>query len=165
MTEEQILTYITTTYPDVVSDSAMHAWFFFYDPEPVQSDHRLPFATLVTTDEHDRYSRLNRPGTFRLNIGVSKATFQRMFGTPTLPPYGDMGDDYDATTGGIDFTVLNQVLPHPVYGHMFWVCILNPDDVTFASDIRPLLDEAYALAVARFQRRHHTDEASDDSEL
>jgi len=28
-------------------------------------------------------------------------------------------------------TALDQLMPHPVYGRMFWVCVLNPSDVTF----------------------------------
>jgi hypothetical protein len=30
-----------------------------------------------------------------------------------------------------DFTALDQIMPHPVYGQMFWVCVLNPSPETF----------------------------------
>jgi hypothetical protein len=50
--------------------------FFFHVPgDGLPKDHRFPFATLVTSDEYDRFSDLNRPGVFRLNVGVSKRTF------------------------------------------------------------------------------------------
>ena len=51
--------------------------FYFYG-----SDHRLPFATLASSDnEYDRISNLDRPDVFRLNVGVSPSTFQALFGT------------------------------------------------------------------------------------
>jgi hypothetical protein len=112
--------------------------FFFYDPgggQPV--DQRFPFATLVTNDLYDQVSNLNRPGVFRLNIGVSGKTFARLFGT-------DGGAD-----GAYDFTVLDQIMPHPVYGQMHWVCVLSPSDATFEA-ARPLLAEAHALAARRY---------------
>ena len=33
--------------------------------------------------------------------------------------------------GGHDFTALDRIMPHPVYGKMYWVCVLNPSDETF----------------------------------
>ncbi len=38
-------------------------------------------------------------------------------------------------------------MPHPVYGRMYWVCVLNPSKATFAKEVQGLLAEAYALAV------------------
>jgi hypothetical protein len=51
----------------------MHTSFFFYGPE-----HKFPFATLVTNDAYDQASNLSRPSVFRLNIGISKQTYQSM---------------------------------------------------------------------------------------
>jgi hypothetical protein len=51
-----------------------------------------------------------------------------------------------------DFTTLDQLLPHPVYGRMYWVCILNPSDETFRA-VQPLLAEAYDLAVGKYAKR------------
>src|SRR5690242_21855398 len=61
------------------------AWgdsFFIYDPNrDLEETRRFPFATIVTQDygEFDNRSDLNRPGVFRLNIGVTKETFQKLF--------------------------------------------------------------------------------------
>jgi len=50
--------------------------FFF-----VGDDHRLPFVTIANSDnEYDNVSNLNREGVFRVNIGVSKDTFQKLVG-------------------------------------------------------------------------------------
>lgn len=138
MTELDIATYITSTFPGVESVDTMNATFFMYDPEhKLPPERRWPFATIVTTDEHDtdRVSNLDRPGVFRLNLGVSKETFQ------SLVP------DREAVH---DFAALDRLMPHPVYGQMYWLCVLNPSDATF-EQIKPLLSEAFDLAAARLK--------------
>jgi hypothetical protein len=87
-----------------------------------------------------RVSQLDRPGVFRLNIGVSKQTFQALLGT----------DRVDIS--GYDFTVLDKIMPHPDYAPQSWVCVLNPSAETFQT-VRSLLAEAYDLAVRRNSRR------------
>jgi hypothetical protein len=131
MDEAAITKHITDSFPGVETVTAMGATFFFYG-----SDHKFPFATIVTGDEHDQASNLSRPGVYRLNVGVSKETFR------ALVP--------DA--GGHDFTALDRVMPHPVYGKMYWVCVLNPGAETFER-VKPLLAEAYHAAVAKQEGR------------
>jgi len=110
----------------------------------------MPFATIVTKDygDFDCASNLNRPSVFRLNVGVSKETYRSLFGAQTSPSGAD-GD----VDGGYDFTALDQLLPHPVYGRMYWVCVLNPSAEIFQTVVRPLLAEAYDLAVGKGARR------------
>ncbi len=75
MTEAEIAQYIFDTFPGVETAENLGYTFFFYG-----ADHNLPFATLATADnDYDRVSNLNRPGVFRLNIGVGKQTFQSLF--------------------------------------------------------------------------------------
>lgn len=149
MNESEIYRYITETFEgvDVVTDSGNS--FFFYNPDRnLPPDHRFPFVTLVTNDLYDQFSDLNRPSVFRLNIGIGKQTFRSLFGEPVLP------SDKDSTeTSGYDFTALDQVMPHPVYGRMYWVSVLNPGNETFETNVRPLLAEAYELAVGKYERR------------
>ena len=161
MDEASITQYITDTFAgvDVVkpetSGGPEIAWgdtFFIYDPDRNLEPHRrFPFATIVTKDygDFDRASNLNRPGVFRLNIGVSKETYRSLFGRHPAPPgAAGMADTRH------DFTALDQLLPHPVYAPQSWVCVLNPSDATFQK-IRPLLAEAYDLAVSRYTRREN----------
>lgn len=130
------------------------AWgdtFFFYDPRnglPV--DHRFPFATMVIKDYPgvDEASNLNRPGVFRLNVGVSKETYQSLFGERAASSSEDR-----AAESGYDVTALDQVMPHPIYGRMHWVCALNPSAQTFQTALAPLLREAYDLAASREAKR------------
>jgi hypothetical protein len=131
--EVAIVTYIRETYPDADVFTAGSGTFFSCDPEM----HWPNFATLVTTDEYDSASDLGRPGVFRLNIGVSKPTFESLVGSAVDP----------------DYTVLDQLLPHPVYAMQHWVSILNPSAATFESVVKTLLDEAHER-VARARRKN-----------
>jgi hypothetical protein len=72
-----------------------------------------------------------------------------------LPPYtGDRRIQPSAkgtaaeADAGYDFTVLDQLLPHPVYAPQSWVCVLNPSAETFER-LRPLPAEAYGRVARR----------------
>jgi hypothetical protein len=88
-------------------------------------------------DVNDQASDLNRPGVFRLNVGVSRKTFKSLFGNGKKE---------------WDFTELDCLMPHPVYARNLWVCALNPGDETWAA-LQPLLQESYATAVKKQARR------------
>ena len=140
MDDTQISKYILETFEgvNVVTDSGNS--FFFYDPE-----NKIPFVTIVTNDQYDDVSDLGREGVYRLNIGVSKQTYQSLFRTET-----DDGVEIPHNEGH-DFTALDTLMPHPVYGKMYWVCVLNPSDATFET-LRPMLREAYDIAVKKYER-------------
>ena len=136
MDESSITRYITDSFAKVEIANNFGYTFFFYS-----TDHTLPFATLISADnEYDRVSNLDRPGVFRLNIGVSKQTFQALMGTDRID------------TSRYDFTALNTIMPHPVYAHQSFVCVLNPSGATL-EQAKQLLAEAYELAVTRYTRR------------
>jgi hypothetical protein len=135
---ETVVRYIQDTYPETDTVEAMNAYFFSLDPEK----HWPNYATLVTTDEHDDASDLDRPGVFRLNIGVDRETFERIAGADPDP----------------DYRAFDRLLPHPVYGQQHWISILNPTDETFRDTVMPLLALA-AGRLAAVRARHHRDEA------
>ncbi|HLW01141.1 MAG TPA: DUF6194 family protein [Ktedonobacterales bacterium] len=161
MNEEEISRSITETFEGVdVVVNADNSFFFFYNPDSsVPPDHRFPFVTLVTSDAYDQFSDLNRPSVFRLNIGIGKQTFRSLFGGPEPSSDRDNADEGGDSPGGYDFTALDQVMPHPVYGRMYWVSVLNPSAQTFATKVQPLLAEAYELAVSRHKRKEEHDRA------
>ncbi len=97
----------------------------------------------MTGDNFDTASDLNRPGVFRLNIGVSKTTYLSLFGSPSGRP-GSNG----VVETGHDFTAINQIMPHPIYAGMFWICVLSPSETTFEK-VKPFLAEAYTRAAGR----------------
>jgi hypothetical protein len=122
---EAITRTIIETWPETDIVTIEGAAFFSVDPEK----HWPNFATIVTTDEHDdgTPSSLSRPGVFRLNLGVSRATFERLVGSIATP----------------DYAALDRLLPHPVYAKQLWISILNPSDATFRDVVLPLLTEAH----------------------
>ena len=105
MDEDAITQAIIATFEGIHPITADGNTFFFYDPE-----RKFPFATLVTNDAYDQASNLNRPSVFRLNIGISKQTYQSLFGTQVSLSAESGGES------GYDFTALDQVMPHPVLG-------------------------------------------------
>ena len=132
---EAVIQSIRETYPDADVVEALGATFFSLDPEK----HFPNFATIVTTDEHDdgAPSRLFRLGVFRLNIGVSRQTFERIAGSMDEP----------------DYAALDRLLPHPVYARQHWISILNPSETTYREVVEPLLAEAHDRLAA--QRARH----------
>ena len=137
MDEASVIAYLKKTFPDVETSTAFGYTFFFY-----RSERKLPFATLIASDnEYDRSSNLDRPGVFRLNIGVSRKTFQALFGTAKVD------------VGSYDFTTLDVIMPHPEYAQQNFVCVLSPGEATFER-VRALLAEAYEIAVRRFNRQN-----------
>ena len=135
MDESSLTRYITDTFAEVETANSFCYTFFFYS-----TDHMLPFATLISADnEFDRVSNLDRPGVFRLNIGIKKQTFQALFGTNRID------------INNYDFTALNTVMPHPDYAPQSFVCVLNPSGETLQK-VQQLLAEAYEIAARRNKR-------------
>ncbi|MCW8127821.1 DUF6194 family protein [Microbulbifer halophilus] len=147
MQKEEIADYIVDRYQGLVAVNAWGEQSFFYNPEG-----KLPwgvyFATLKDKDgDNDRASGLGRTGVFRFNFGISKPSYEKALGErPSRPVAGGVVDT------GHDFTRLNTLLPHPVYGWMSWVGILNPDREVFR-DLQPLLNESYELVVGKYRKR------------
>jgi len=120
---------------DNVQREEAYGYVFFF----VGADHLLPFVTLANTDqEFDKVSNLSRPGVFRINIGVSRETYQKLIGEPAPE--------------AVDYTLLNVFLQHPEYSRQHFICILSPsgDNV---EKTKNLIIEAHALAAARLQRK------------
>ena len=156
MDQDAIIQHITDTFTGLdilrpIDGPGAGDTFVFYDPERnLDLSRRLPFATIVTKDygEFDNSSNLNRPGVYRLNIGVSRDTFRALFGYAP-------GEDAPADTD-YDFAALDTVMPHPVYAPQSFVCVLNPSPATFEA-VKPLLADACARAAAQHASRqpHH----------
>jgi hypothetical protein len=143
MNESSVAVYITKTFPEVETTINFGYIFFFH-----RSDHKLPFATIASSDnEYESISHLDRPGVFRLNIGVSKQTFQSLFGTAKVD------------VSSYDFTALDVIMPHPDYAQQNFICVLSPSEATFER-VRVLLAEAYDIAVRRYNRRYKRNESS-----
>lgn len=104
--------------------------FFYYAPDGVVPAGQ-PFATVVTKDYPDDPGAGLGDGVFRVNIDAGRRD-QDLSGDLTRP---------------------DRVLPHPVYGSLGWVGIIQPAERT-AEELKDLLTTAHADAARRWGRRH-----------
>ncbi len=118
---------------DNVQREDNYGYVFYF----VGDDHRLSFVTLANSDnEYDNVSNLNRDGVFRVNIGVSKSTFNTLLGE---------------SVSEVDYSALNVFLPHPDYAKQHYLCILNPSGVNVETT-KKLILEAHSIAATRLER-------------
>ena len=102
-----------------------------------------PFATVVTKDyPGDESSRLDRPGAFRVNVAAGRDEYRRWTGA----------DPREAARSDVDPSTPDVVIPHPVYGSLGWLAVVDPGPRTEAA-LRDLLRTAHARARARHDRR------------
>lgn len=119
---EEIKTHLHENFEDLNIIEADGDLFFMH-----KKNDKLPFVTLINKDnDYDSVSNLNRDGFFRLNFQIDKEVFASTFGGLTtdkkLEAYMNIG---------LDFTQEDTLLPHPTYGSLNWVCIVNPSKRTF----------------------------------
>lgn len=147
MTADETINWCLENLDGVVLVNSWGERGIFYNPGG-----RLKRGVYVLTvkekdGENDRSSCLDREGMFRVNVGVRKQTFVRLFGTvPARPHKGGV------VSMDVDFTQADTIMPHPVYAWMGWVCCLNPSDKTFET-LKPLIAEAHTYAAEKFERR------------
>jgi len=147
MLATEIVTKIENKFAGVMPKSSWGETSLFYNPESLLPN-GVYFCTIKEKDgENDKASNLDREGIYRLSIGISKESYHALFGQkPKRPSKGAIIDT------GHDFTQCNVLMPHPIYGWMSWVQILNPSESTF-KDILPLVTEAHANAVNKFNKK------------
>jgi len=133
--------------PDEGSGAPEIAWgdfFFYYAPEGQVPQNSQPFATIVTKDYPDDIrSDLDPEGRWRVNIHVGRDVFRELTGQD--PP----------TFTWSDFATADAVMPHPVYGSLAWISVVNPGEQTMAK-VDELLRDAHEDARARADRRSGT---------
>jgi hypothetical protein len=139
--------HMTTTLPDVVATAGWGETSYFFNPG-LQFKRGTYFATIKEKDgDNDRASQLDRPGIWRLNIGIRKATFLSIFNAvPGRPAKGR------AIEGQWDFTATDLIAPHPIYGWMGWIAVVSPSETTWQSCI-PLIKDAHGRATDAFEKR------------
>lgn len=120
------------------------AWgdaFFYNAPDGVMPDRTQPYGTIITKDyPDDESSRLAAPDRFRVNIHVGRDRAAALTATPTDP-----ATPRESATPDVFF-------PHPLYGAMGWVSVVNPADRTDALVVS-LLREAHEAERLRAARR------------
>lgn len=119
----------------------------FYNPNNLLKRGVYILTIKEKDGDNDKSSNLDRDGIYRVNIGVRKSTFIKLFREiPKRPSAGEFVDmDFD-------FSSLNQILPHPVYAWMSWICVLNPSLQTFET-LKPLIKESYEYSKEKFKNK------------
>src|SRR5947209_3096326 len=131
--------YICDTFDGIDAVDNDGDTFLIYDPaRSLPPERQMPFATIVTGDRYDAVSALDRPSAYRLNIGLTKATYTALFG-----PVPTERDEQYVLRTGFDYAATDTLMPHPVYASQYWVCIVNPGEENWKR-VRELLTEAHA---------------------
>ncbi len=134
--------------PEPGRDFPEIAWgdaFFYWAPDGRMPQHVQPYGTIITKDyPDDSASDLDPAGRFRVNIHVDRATFRRL-----------TGEDPRSLTLPRDLAAADVVNPHPVYGALGWIAVVNPGEKTMPAVLQ-LLRDAHDAARARFERRQET---------
>ena len=144
---EDIIDYTISNYTGVVENNNWGERGLFYNPSG-----KLPKGIYILTFKekdgpNDKASNVDREGVYRLNLGLSKETYRSLFGErPQRPSAGEIVDT------GHDFEKLDEIMPHPVYGWMSWIGVLNPSDRTFEK-LKPLIDEGIELAKIKYAKK------------
>ncbi len=147
MTPDEILGYCLSTLEETVPVSSWGERGIFYNPGGKLKRGVYVLTVKEKDGENDKSSHLDRAGVYRVNLGLRRETFRRLFGPlPPRPPKGGVTDL------PCDFSALDALLPHPVYAWMGWACVLNPSRQTF-EELRPLIAESYEYAREKYAKR------------
>ncbi|MBO0867526.1 MAG: hypothetical protein J2P15_03090 [Micromonosporaceae bacterium] len=146
MDADELRQYICDTFDGVRAAEGSGDTFFLYDPAgDLPPERQQPFATIVTGDHYDHVSNLDRPGgAYRVNIGLTKATYTARFGAAATERDAD-----GVLRTGADYTATDTLMPHPIYASQYWVCVVNPGEATLPT-VRALLAEAYEFWVRKY---------------
>jgi hypothetical protein len=138
---------VVSAFPGLAPKRSWGETSLFYNPDG-SLPHGVYFSTVKQQDGvNDKASSLDRPGVFRLSFGLPAGDYEALFGPrPARPAKGG------CVATGHDFTAVDELMPHPVYGWMGWVQILSPSRRSFA-EIQPLLSAGYESVVQKYTRQ------------
>jgi len=148
ITQNEIIEFVTNKYTGLVVNQNWGETGLFYNPEGKLKKGIYLLTFKERDGENDGASRLNRgAGFYRFNLGISKKTFIEVFGfIPSRPAAGN------AVSMDYDFSSTDTIMPHPVYGWMAWICVINPTSDTFEKLV-PLIEEGYQLCLKKYEKK------------
>lgn len=159
LTPDFILNYLLKSFHGLKIINAWGEISVFYNPDNLLK-RGIYFCTLKEKDgENDRASNLNRIGIFRMNFGVSKNAFQDIFqAVPKRPTKGNFIE------GKYDFQALDTLTPHPVYGWMAWVSILNPS-IQSLEELKIIIEESYRICIEKYKKKLAISKSAQEKKL
>ncbi|MGC5344170.1 DUF6194 family protein [Streptomyces sp. DT171] len=132
--------------PEPGDDFPEPAWgdsFFYYAPDGRMPRNVQPYGTIVAKNHPaDDASDLDSPGRRRVNVQVDRATFREL-----------TGEEPRSLTRPRDYAAVDTVMPHPVYGALGWISVVNPGERA-TDTVERLLRGAHEAARTRFARRY-----------
>ena len=147
MNRDEIINKVQNEFEGLVVNKNWGEVGLFYNPDNILAKGVYLLTFKEKDGPNDKASNTNRDGIFRINIGITKETFVKLFGErPARPKAGQI------INMPFDFTELNKIMPHPVYGWMSWIGVLNPDKETFEK-LLPLINEGYNLALKKYDKK------------
>lgn len=108
--------------PDIVEKPSWGELAFFHNPGMVKPNGKYVMTVKLKDGPNDGASRLDRGGLYRINLGLPKPLFREIFGLPPMRP-----GKGETIQGPWDFTEIDRITPHPVYGWMSWIAVINPE--------------------------------------
>ncbi len=147
MTPNDILSYCLSNLEGTTLVESWGEKGIFYNPNRALKRGVYVLTIKEKDGNNDKGSFLNRDNVYRVNVGLRKQTFIERFGyIPERPSAGKIIKmDYD-------FTILDTIIPHPVYAWMGWICVLNPSSKTF-EEFKAIIRESYEFAREKFAKR------------
>lgn len=149
MSPDEILKYCLDNLEGTVLINSWGEKGIYYNPDNILK-RGIYILTIKEKDgDNDKCSNLNRENIYRVNLGIRKNTFIEMFDLiPKRPAKGKIVEM------NYDFSKINQIIPHPIYAWMGWVCTLNPSEKTFKL-LKPLIQESYEYAKEKYDKRKY----------
>jgi hypothetical protein len=147
MKSEHIISKIVQQFHGVVPKASWGETSMFYNPGNIMPN-GVYFCTIKERDgPNDKASNLNRDNIYRLSFGLSEESYRQYFGPkPKRPSKGQ------TIAAPFDFSKVNELCPHPIYGWMCWVQILSPTSEKL-DEVLPLITEAYHSAKLKLESR------------
>ena len=147
MTPDAILKYCLENLDGTILVNSWGERGIFYNPAGKLKRGIYVLTVKEKDGDNDKSSKLDRKDVYRMNLGIRKNSFSKIFGP--LPKRPAKGCTVDMNC---DFSSINVLLPHPVYAWMGWICVLNPSSQCF-EELKPLIQEAYEYAKAKYKKR------------
>jgi len=148
ITKNDIIEEILDRYSGLTVNQNWGETGIFYNPQMLLTKGIYLLTFKEKDGKNDQSSNLDRSeDLFRLNLGISKQSFIKLFGNiPSRPSAGNVVEmDYD-------FSEINKIMPHPIYSWMAWACVISPSRDTFNS-LLPLIDEGYQMCLKKYAKK------------
>lgn len=147
MKSKEILEYCLENLEGTILVESWGEKGIFYNPNQVLKRGVYVLTVKEKDGNNDKGSNLDRENIYRVNVGLRKPSFEKIFGEIPKRPNAARTVDMN-----YDFTELNKIIPHPVYAWMGWISALNPSKETFEI-LKPLIQEAYEYSKEKFIKR------------